>query len=132
MKETIDLESRRLESIVKLYEEALSLPAGSDEQGKIYDNIVKLEKLSQEDAKIELQEGDSFDKKMSQISDEKKEKKRFIFRAVIDILCIAVPTITWSLARRDQIFLETGDRYMKYNSSRNTLNVPKLPLNIKK
>lgn len=133
MKEkSIDLENRRLESVAKLYEEALKLPAGSDQQEKVYDNIVKLEKLAQEDEKIKLQTDESFDKKMSECLEEKKEKRRFIFRAIVDVLCIAVPTVTWCLARRDQIFLETGDRYMKYNSSRNTLNIPKLPLNIKK
>ena len=54
--------------------------------------------------------------------------KAYVFDKVIQIVGMSIPVLCWMLALDRQMRLETGDRLMKYNSTRSVLNTPKIKL----
>ena len=114
------------ELIDELYSDVHSYSYGTKERASMIDEIEKLERLRQSEAKMEIEGEKAFDEKIENVRKEKLEQKNRVVTLVLDGIKIVGPMIVWTVALRSQMHIETGDRLMKYNATRNVLNTPKL------
>lgn len=114
------------ELIDGLYSDVHNFSYGTKERTVIIDEIEKLEKLRQSEVKMEFEGENVFDEKVENAKKEKIEQKNRIFALILEGVKIVGPMVVWTVALKAQMHVETGDRLMKYNATRNVINTPKL------